>query len=381
MDVKSSTTQICEDNTDRELARQWNNFPWDKARAYVNRLQKRIAKAVKEGKYRLAKRLQYVLTRSFYAKSLAVKKVTENKGKRTAGVDGVRWKTSSERMRAVFSLTDKGYKAKPLSRIYIPKPNSDKMRPLSIPTFYDRAMQALYAIALQPWAETMADMTSFGFRLYRNAQDAADYLFICLSKDTSAPYVLEGDIKSCFDTISHDWLLENIPMDKKILSEFLQAGYINEGVYNSITMGAAQGGIISPILANMALDGIKNLLEGQFKTKKVHFVRYADDWVVTVESREVAEQVKIAIEGFLAERGLSLSEEKTKIVHIDDGFDFLSWNFRKYEGKLLIKPSKKAVATIIRSISDIIQKAKNASQEELIEKLNPEWLRNKRVTG
>ena len=371
MNVKCSTTLTSEDSTDRELAHQWKHFPWDKARSFVNRLQTRIAKAVKEGKHRLAKRLQYIITHSYYAKALAVKKVTENKGKRTAGVDGVRWKTPYERMRAALSLTDKGYKAKPLARIYIPKPNSDKMRPLSIPTFYDRAMQALYAMALQPWAETLADITSFGFRLYRSAQDAAGYLFICLSKVIAAPYILEGDIKGCFDTISHEWLLENIPMDKKVLTEFLKAGYIYEGVYHSATMGTAQGGILSPILANLTLDGMKRLLESQFKNKKVNFVRYADDWVITAESRDVAEQVKTATEGFLTERGLSLSEEKTKIVHIDEGFDFLSWNFRKYGGKLLIKPSKKAVATITRKISDNIRGSKSASQIDLIEKLNP----------
>ena len=371
MNVQCSTTLTSEDSTDKELAHQWNHFPWDKARRYVSRIQRRIAKAVKEGKHRLAERLQYIVTHSYYAKALAVKKVTENKGKRTAGVDGVRWKTPAERMRAALSLTDKGYKAQPLARIYIPKPNSGKMRPLSIPTFYDRAMQALYVLALQPWAETTADITSLGFRLKRCAQDAAAYLFNCLSKSYSAQYVLEGDIRGCFDNIPHEWLLENIPMDKKILAEFLKAGFLYEGVYHSATMGTAQGGIISPILANMTLDGMKTLLENQFKNKKVNFVRYADDWVITAESREVAEQVKAAVEGFLAERGLSLSEEKTKIVHIDEGFDFLSWNFRKYSGKLLIKPSKKAVSTITRTISDIINHSKSASQKVLIDKLNP----------
>jgi len=371
MNVQRSTTLTSEDSTDKELAWQWNHFPWNKARSYVSRLQERIAKAVKEGKHRLAERLQYIVTHSYYAKALAVKKVTENKGKRTAGVDGVRWKTAAERMRAVISLTNKGYKAQSLARIYIPKPNSGKMRPLSIPTFYDRAMQALYVLALQPWAETTADITSLGFRLKRCAQDAAAYLFNCLSKSYSAQYVLEGDIRGCFDNIPHEWLLENIPMDKKILAEFLKAGFLYEGVYHSATMGTAQGGIISPILANMTLDGMKTLLENQFKNKKVNFVRYADDWVITAESREVAEQVKAAVEGFLAERGLSLSEEKTKIVHIDEGFDFLSWNFRKYSGKLLIKPSKKAVSTITRTISDIISHSKSASQKVLIDKLNP----------
>jgi RNA-directed DNA polymerase len=298
--------------------------------------------------------MQYIVTHSYYAKALAVKKITENKGRRTAGVDGVRWNTPVKRMRAVLSLTDKGYKAQPLSRIYIPKSNSDKMRPLSIPTFYDRAMQALYVLAFQPWAKTTADITSLGFRLNRCAQDAAAYLFNCLSKSYSDQYILEGDIHGCFGNISHAWLLENIPMDKKVLVEFLKAGFLYEGVYHIAIMGTAQGGIISPILANLTLDGMKTSLTNQFKNKKVNLVRYADDWVITAESREVAEQVKAAVEGFLAERGLSLSEEKTKIVHIDEGFDFLSWNFRKYSGKLLIKPSKKAVSTVTRTISDII---------------------------
>ena len=161
MKVSCSTTRISENLTDRELAGQWENFPWDKAHVFVDRFQKRIAKAVKEGKYRLARRLQYLLTHSFFAKALAVKKVIRNRGKRTCGVDGVKWKLPHERAKAIISLTDKGYRAKPLARVYIPKPHSEKMRPLSIPTYYDRAMQALYAMALQPWAETTSDRTSF----------------------------------------------------------------------------------------------------------------------------------------------------------------------------------------------------------------------------
>lgn len=160
-------------------------------------------------------------------------------------------------------------------------------------------------------------------------------------------------------------------MDTKILGEFLRAGYINEGVYYDTTKGAAQGGIISPILANITLDGIKHLLDNQFKSEKVHYVRYADDWVVTAETRETAEQVKTLIEEFLIKRGLSLSVEKTKIVHIDEGFNFLSWNFRKFQGKLLIKPSSKAVAMITHKLSDIIHNAKSICQDDLIEKLNP----------
>lgn len=371
MIVRCSITRISENLTDRELAQLWENFPWDKAHVFVDRLQKRIAKAVKEGKYRLARRLQYLLTHSFFAKALAVKKVIENRGKRTCGVDGVKWKLPHQRAKAIISLTDKCYRAKPLARIYIPKSNSDKMRPLSIPTYYDRAMQALYAMALQPWAETTSDRTSFGFRPYRGAQDAAEYLFNCLSKRTSATYILEGDIKGFFDNISHEWLLRNIPMDKKILKEFLESGYLFEGAYHDTLTGTPQGGLISPTLANMALDGMETLLKSRFKGKKIHLTRYADDWVVTTESKEIAEEVKSVLETFLAERGLSLAEEKTKIVHINEGFDFLSWNFRKYNGKLLIKPSKKAIATVTQSISTIIKNAKGWSQDTLIAKLNP----------
>ena len=371
MNVRSSNTQISEDLINRELAKQWKNLPMDKAHSYVNRLQKRLAKAVKEGKHRLARRLQYLITHSFYAKVLAVKKVVENTGSRTTGVDGVKWRLSHEKMSAVLSLMDKGYKAQPLARIYIPKSNTGKMRPLSIPTYYDRAMQALYAMALQPWAETVADRTSFGFRIHRSAQDAARYLLLCLNKKNSAPFILECDIQGCFDNISHEWLLREIPMDKRILSEFLEAGYIHEGAYYDTLTGVPQGGIISPILANMALDGMEHLLKSRFKRQKVNLVRYADDWVVTAKSKEVAEEVKIAIAEFLAERGLSLSEEKTKIVSIEEGFDFLSWNFRKYNGITLMKPSKKAVASITQSISDSIRKAKAWTQDALIKQLNP----------
>ena len=182
MHERSSNTLLCEDISDKDLAKQWRKLSLKAARAFVNRLQTRIAKAVKEGKYRLAKRLQYLLTHSFYGKVMAVRRVTGNRGRRTPGIDGAKWNTPQDKMRAVLGLSSKGYRAKPLKRIYIPKPNSDKFRPLSILTIRDRAMQALYALALIPWAETVADITSFGFRMKRNAQDAAAYAFQSLSQ-------------------------------------------------------------------------------------------------------------------------------------------------------------------------------------------------------
>lgn len=325
MHVSSSTTHICENLTNKALANRWNKLPQDKARLVVSRLQKRIAKAVKEGKYRLTRRLQYLLTHSFYAKVLAVQTVTKNRGQRTPGADGIRWTNSSSKMKAVLNLTDKGYKAQPLKRILIPKSNSDKMRPLSIPTMHDRAMQALYALALQPWAETTADKSSFGFRLFRSAQDAREYAFTCLSKRSSAQWVVDSDIRGCFDNISHEWLLRNIPMDKKILKEFLSAGYVQFGQLFETLSGVPQGGIVSPILANMALDGLELTLKSKFEGQQVYLVRYADDIIVTAKTKELAEEVRQTIAEFISKRGLELSEEKTKIVHINEGFDFLGW--------------------------------------------------------
>lgn len=371
MSVSSSTTHISENLTDKTLANRWNEIPQGKARLVVNRLQKRIAKAVKEGKHRLAKRLQYLLTHSFYAKVLAVQTVTKNRGSRTPGVDGVRWTSSSSKMKAVLSLTDKGYNAQPLKRILIPKSNSDKKRPLSIPTMHDRAMQALYALALQPWAETTADKSSFGFRLHRCAQDAHEYAFVCLSKRGSAQWVVDGDIRGCFDNISHEWLLRNIPMDKRILREFLSAGYVQFGQMFETLSGVPQGGIISPILANMTLDGLESLLKSKFGGLQVYLVRYADDMIATAQSKEDAEKVQSIIAEFLMERGLELSEEKTRIIHINEGFDFLGWSFRKFNGKMLNKPSKKSIKAIIQKIRDIVSLAKCWNQDKLISRLNP----------
>jgi len=228
VNVRNSTTLISEKRTDKDLKRQWNSIDWKKVRSDVNRLQTRIAKATHEGKWNLVKRLQYLLTNSYSAKLLAVRIVTQNRGSRTPGIDSVRWLRPHEKMRAALSITHKRYIAQPLKRIYIPKPGKNTKRPLSIPTMYDRAMQALYALALQPVAETSADNRSFGFRLFRSAQDASQYAFLCLHYPNSAPWILEGDIKGCFDNISHEWLKENIPMEQSVLSQFLKADYVFE---------------------------------------------------------------------------------------------------------------------------------------------------------
>mgnify|MGYP003790957791 CR=1 FL=1 len=266
------------------------SLAWEKTRATVNRLQTRIAKATLEERWNLVKRLQYLLTHSYSAKLLAVRTVTQNKGKRIPGVDGELWTTASDKMRAALRLTEKQYHAQPLRRVYIPKPGKTTKRPLSIPTLFDRAMQALYALALQPTAETLADPRSFGFRLYRSAQDASQYAFLCLAHPTSVQWILEGDIRGCFDNISHTWLMRNFPMDAQILAEFLKAGFVYEQQLFPTDRGTPQGGVVSPILANMALDGIETLLTTRYPKMKVHFIRYADGFIVTAPTKEVAKE-------------------------------------------------------------------------------------------
>ncbi|MCK5849059.1 MAG: reverse transcriptase N-terminal domain-containing protein [Caldisericia bacterium] len=221
----------------------WNTINWKQAESYVNRLQIRIVKAVQNENWNLVKRLQYLLVNSYYAKLLSVKRVTTNKGKKTAGIDNVLWLTAKEKLNAVNQLKQKGYTAKPLKRVYIEKFGKKEKRPLSIPVMKDRAMQGLYLLALEPIAETTADRISFGFRKNRSAHDAMEYMFRLLAKQSSPTWILEGDIKSCFDEISHSYLLNNIPMDKKILKKFLKAGYIYQNELFPTTQGAAQGGL------------------------------------------------------------------------------------------------------------------------------------------
>jgi RNA-directed DNA polymerase len=367
----------------REAA-EWYAIDWPTINRNVRRLQVRIVQATKAGRWNKVKALQRLLTHSYSGKALAARRVTENKGKKTPGVDQEIWKTPEEKTQAVHALKRRGYQSQPLRRVYIPKSDGKTMRPLGIPTMIDRAQQALHLLALDPVVETTADKNSYGFRQQRSCADAIEQCFTALSHAPNTQWILEGDIKSCFDKISHDWLLAQVPMDRTILQMWLKSGYMEKHVLHETLDGTPQGGIISPALANCALDGLERLLKEKYPTGKalksfgglcpsVNFIRYADDFVITGRSKELLEgEVKPLVEQFLQQRGLELSPKKTVITHVEKGFDFLGQNVRRYpNGKLLIKPSKKNVKTFLDGIRRIITASIGRSAADLIGKLNP----------
>jgi RNA-directed DNA polymerase len=357
----------------------WHAIDWRAAHRNVRRLQARIVQATQAGRWGKVKALQRLLTHSYSAKAVAVKRVTENRGKRTAGVDGETWSTPEQKAKAIRKLgRRRGYRPAPLRRVYIPKKNG-KLRPLGIPTMNDRAEQALHLLALDPVAETLLDPNSYGFRRERSTADALEQCYIVLAKKRSPEWILEGDIKSCFDEISHEWMTAHIPMDRQMLRQWLKAGYIEKQVWHPTDSGTPQGGIISPVLANLALNGLEKAIREKYrkgnrlsKQAQVNVIRYADDFIITGSSKEVLEEeVKPLVERLLAERGLRLSEEKTVITHIEEGFDFLGQTIRKYNGKYLTRPSKKNYAAFMQEVRSTLKRLSGASVRDVIGALNP----------
>jgi len=361
-----------------ERTPDWHSIDWKKVWRTVRRLQARIVKAVAEGRWNKVKALVYLLTHSFAGRALAILRVVSNSGAKTPGVDGVLWNTPESKSAAFSTLRRHGYRPQPLRRVYIPKSNG-KRRGLGIPIMADRAMQALYLLGLDPIAESQADGHSYGFRRERRCADALAQTHVLLSHWHGPQWILEGDIKACFNCISHDWLLTHVPMDRQLLGRWLKAGFLEKHAWFATTEGTPQGGIISPVLANWTLDGLQRLLAEHFAEKrgrqrkfKVHLVRYADDFLITGTSKELLrDQVQPLVAHFLQERGLELSHEKTRITHVEEGFDFLGQNVRRYGcGKVLTKPSSPSIKTFLSKIQETIDGSGSLTAGEMIRRLN-----------
>ena len=342
---------------------RWEDIPFSAAEEHVKKLQRHIAKHQYNLQLDKVRTCQHKLIHSFYAKALAVKNVTSNKGKNTAGIDGIIWDTPEKKYAAIFDLNRRGYAPLPLKRIFIPKCDGSK-RPLGIPTMKDRAMQTLYKFALEPIAEVTGDIHSFGFRADCSAKDAILLCESVLSGNTAYEWILKCDIKSCYDNINHDWILNHIPLDKSLLQKFIQCGYIEKSVYHPTIRGIPQGGCLSNMICNMTLDGLENKLLS--KCDSIQFIRYADDIIIISDNKELlSDTVMKTVSLFLAERGLQLSERKTSIIHIDDGFDFLGWNVKRYDDVINIKPSEQNVKQLINKISAVLTSDKEGCRENL----------------
>jgi len=359
--------------------RKFYEIDWPLCEEAVYRIQCDIAKAWMAGHHAHAAQLQDTLVRTFEARALAVKKVWTNPGSKTPGLDGVVWQNDADLMEAVGTLRDlSAYTPMPVKRVYIPKARGGR-RPLGIPTLYDRAVQTIFTLALMPIAECEADRRSYGYRPYKSAHDAATYLKLVLGAKYAKRWVLEADIEMFFDSLSHEWLLQNIPMNPKVLKKFLKAGFMElpHPEVHETPGGTPQGGAISPVLANMALNGLEQALGDAFRV-----VRFADDFVVIGASKEALHDRALpVVRAFLQPRGLTLAAAKTAITPIERGFDFLGLTFREYkddaravgykQGIFLVTPSKASVLAFKKRLKQAIKSLHKHSARAVIIKVNP----------
>ena len=317
-----------------ERTTDWHETDWKNAYKNVRNLRRRIFKATQSGNWRKVRNLQRLMLRSRSNALTSVRKATQdNKGRKTPGVDKVLIKTPRRRGQMVDDLiNNQDWKPKPARRVYIPKSNG-KQRPLGIPSIRDRCLQAIVKNALEPCWEAQFEGISYGFRPGRSPQDAMSKIYLSTLPHRRKKWVVDADIKGCFDNIDHNQLMSTIGKfpGRRLIEEWLKAGYVDNNVFHSQEAGTPQGGIISPLLANIALHnmetilGIKYNCRGESMGNRV-IVRYADDFVILCETKMDAELAKYEINSWLKTRGLELSEEKTQIVHITQGFDFLGFN-------------------------------------------------------
>ena len=371
----------------------WDQIDWCHCTEYVRKLRQAIFRATRVGDLPKVRTLQRIMLRSYENRVLAVRRVTQvNQGKCTPGVDRVIVKTPKARGELVDLLAEhEPWKPLPTRRVYIPKANG-KQRPLGIPAVIDRCLQAIVKNALEPFWEAKFEDSSYGFRPGRGCHDAVERIYNLASAKGNRKWVLDADIKGAFDNIDHEKLLDligNFPA-RELIRQWLKAGYLEDGVFHDTEAGTPQGGVISPLLANIAFHGMEEALGVRYWLKKtktyatelnpksVGLVRYADDFVVFCHTQEAAEQAREKLKVWFAERGLTFSEEKTRIVHLTEGFDFLGFNVRQYEVRdsksgfrLLIKPSKKSVLAMKKKLKDTFRRWQGFQVDELIKDLNP----------
>jgi RNA-directed DNA polymerase len=383
-----------DNETPHGVSDEWSTIPWRKLERYLYRLQKRIYKAKQRHDTRAVRGLKRVLKRSKAAKTLAVRQVTQdNRGKRTAGIDGVKNLKPTERLRMAATLSLQG-KASPVRRVWIPKPGKAEKRPLGIPIMRDRALQALAKMALEPEWEAVFEPNSYGFRPGRGCHDAIEQVFIAMRGEK---YILEADIKGCFDNIAHEALLDKVndPELRPLLKGWLKAGIMDQAVFQETQQGTPQGGVISPLLANIALHGLEEDTKEALKLiltraershhqgwerarRTLQVIRYADDFVVIHKELSVIKEAEKYIAEWVGKMGLQLKPEKTRIVHSllryegnEPGFNFLGFNCRQYrraqDGKIktLIKPEKDKLRRHLMGIKASIRKRGTDFQEEV----------------
>jgi len=353
------------------MSLEWNDINWKMVHYRISKLQKRIAYATQVNDWKNVRCLQKMLINSYDGRLLAVLRVTSKKMKRTPGIDGKFWNTDEEKFEAVDKLRYKKYIPSPFKRIYVPKENDKtRVRPLSVPIIYDRAMQGLFLLAIDPVVETLADTHAYGFRKYRSSQDVIRDIVDTFRLNGGNQWILKADIHECFDHISHKWLLNHAPFNERILESILKCGYMYRGKWFPTVEGVPQGGVLSPVLTTHVLCGMEKIINDNYPDNNIKMVRFVDDFLFSGETEDDLLLVYNDLIDFLTERGLQLSPTKTKICHISQGVDFIGWNICRYNSGLKLNPTEKSINDVIKRIGDLIKQSTKWPVSILIERIN-----------